>query len=178
MHARSQCKCLNCGEYYIPDARNRRRQKYCRKPECRRESKVQSQRRWRAQPQNVDHDKGPLNVERVREWRAEHPGYWRKHKRKRSHALRDISKLQPTDKEMDTNQDEASALQDILNGQDPLVVGLVVQLAGTALQEDIAGMTHRLISRGRAVMGRHSSGPPYDKTHPSDRTRAASARAF
>ena len=39
-------KCLCCGDFFPPDYRNVRHQRYCSKPACRKESKAQSQRRW------------------------------------------------------------------------------------------------------------------------------------
>jgi hypothetical protein len=178
MHPKGQCKCLQCGEFYLPDARNRKRQKYCKKPECRRASKVESQRRWRDKPENREHFKGAWNVQRVQAWRAEHPGYWRRKRRRAPDALQEISKSQPLRKQQEALQDVSPALQDILKSQDPLVLGLVIQLADTALQEDIVGMTQRLITKGRAVMGVCLGGPTYDKTNPGTRTRAACAVAL
>jgi len=94
-------------------------------------------------------------------------------------ALQEILNPQPVIKEAPTPQDDRPALQDILNLQDPLVLGLVVQLVDSALQEDIVGMTQRLITKGRAVMGQYAAGgPTYDKIYPGNRTPAASAAAI
>ncbi len=35
MGAQGQRKCRNCKEFFIPDARNASRQRYCKKSECR-----------------------------------------------------------------------------------------------------------------------------------------------
>jgi len=41
------------------------------------------------------------------------------------------------------------------------------------------GMTQRLITKGRAVMGQYAAGgPTYDKIYPGNRTPAASAAAI
>lgn len=69
MHRRGQCKCLNCHEFYVPDVRNKSRQKYCAQPQCRQASKRASQRRWSEKPQNQEHFSGTWNVDRVRAWR-------------------------------------------------------------------------------------------------------------
>jgi hypothetical protein len=45
-------KCLCCQEFYRPDHRNLRHQRYCSKAACRKESKAQSQRRWQQRPEN------------------------------------------------------------------------------------------------------------------------------
>lgn len=81
--------CLCCGELFRPDPRNHGRQKYCIKTECRLASKAASQRLAREQPQNQDYFRGPVHVERVRVWRAAHPGYWRSHRRRKPSALQD-----------------------------------------------------------------------------------------
>jgi len=66
-------KCLHCKGFFHPDHRNVGRQHYCSKPECRHVSKTESQRRWRQKPDNLDHFKGDVHVQRVRQWRLEHP---------------------------------------------------------------------------------------------------------
>ena len=86
-------KCRHCRRLFVPDPRNRDRQKYCSSPPCRKASKSASQKKWLRKPGNRDYFKGPENVERVREWRKKNPGYWKRSKPK-------------------------IALQDPLNGQD------------------------------------------------------------
>ncbi|MBS0660778.1 MAG: hypothetical protein JSR82_21375 [Verrucomicrobia bacterium] len=44
----------------------------------RRQSKAQSQQRWLQKPENTGYFRGPEASERVRRWRKNHPGYWRK----------------------------------------------------------------------------------------------------
>jgi hypothetical protein len=72
--------CLCCKEFYRPDHRNLRYQRYCSKPACRKESKAQSQRRWLQRPENENYFRGPENSRRVKEWRKRNPGYRRKKK--------------------------------------------------------------------------------------------------
>lgn len=178
MYPSGQCKCLKCGEFYRPDARNRGRQEYCAKPECRRASKRESQQRWRDKPQNREHFKGEWNTRRVKEWRARNPGYWRRKRSRAPVALQEISPEQAVEHQKKAEPDVSLPLQDLLKSQDPLVLGLVIQLADIALQEDIVGMTQRLITRGRAAMGQCSGGPIYAKTNPRTSTRAAGAVAL
>lgn len=52
-------KCCHCKELFRPDPRNAKRQEYCRKPECRKASKVASQRRWLSKPENRDYFRSP-----------------------------------------------------------------------------------------------------------------------
>lgn len=156
MHQKGSCKCLNCGEFFIPDVRNRSRQRHCVKPVCQQASKAASQARWRAKPGNADYFKGPAHSERVRAWRAAHPGYAQRSRRRGTVVLQESLITQETDNELDVAQDAAPlqvALQDALITQDPLLVGLVAHLTGMTLQEDIAEVTRRLHTRGQAVLG-------------------------
>ena len=74
----SKRKCKHCRSFFAPDPRNVRHQRYCAQPACRQASKAASQRRWHQQPHNRDYFRGPTQVERVRQWRQAHPGYWRR----------------------------------------------------------------------------------------------------
>lgn len=153
MHAAGRRKCAHCNEFFIPDPRQRQRQRHCAQPECRRVSKAESQRRWLAKPENKDWWRGPENVQHVREWRAAHPGYWRRAKRRPESALQDMTQGQVTGEQRAMASDGPSALQETWRSQPPLLVGLIAQLTGIALQDDMAGVTGRLIARGQALLG-------------------------
>lgn len=175
MHPKGSCKCQHCGELFAVDARNRGRQWYCRKEPCRKASKADSQRRWLKQPGNADYFRGAANAERVRAWQAAHPGYWKKRRRKARAVLQETSNAQVAVNLRNTIQDKVPVLQDVLASQSPVVVGLIAHLAGSVLQEDIAVVTRRLHSRGRAVLGTDVPRPSYGKTH--HRKGSAAARA-
>jgi hypothetical protein len=49
-----RCKCLNCNQLFVPDYRNRDRQKYCSAPECKQASKRARQQAWLSKPENRD----------------------------------------------------------------------------------------------------------------------------
>lgn len=102
-------------------------------------------------------------MQRVREWRARHPGYWRRRRGKTGVALQETLLTQTLPPQKEAKQDEATALQDLLKSQDPLVLGLVMHVADIALQEDIVGVAQRLISKGRTMMGGRPHGPIYEK---------------
>jgi hypothetical protein len=145
-------KCRHCGQPYQPDPRNRWHQRYCSKAECRRASKAYSQRRWRRSIKGRDYFSGPANVVRVNAWRRTHPGYWRKHRRSKI-ALQDRSFQQLLGNLEDKPRLNAHALQDFVNTQGSLLVGLVANLSPSPLQENIASTTRRLILLGRQVRG-------------------------
>ena len=75
------------------------------------------------------------------------------------------------------DQDDAVALQETWRAQPPLLVGLIAHLTGTALQEDMAPVMRRLITRGQALL--EPNPKKHDrKTSPLSGTRAAGAVAF
>jgi hypothetical protein len=94
---------------FTHDARNATCQRYCSKPACRKQSKADSQRRWLQKPENRDYFRGAEHVERVKRWRAAHPGYWRRSNR-RQVALQDSLIAQPTVNAFNIHPDEKGAL--------------------------------------------------------------------
>ena len=153
-----QRKCRHCGQLYDPDPRNRYHQKYCGQPACRQASKAASQQRWRASPQGRDYFRGTANILRVQAWRKAHPGYWRRRRRK-SGALQDHCVAQRLVPPADKCLSGPGALQDVILAQGLALTGLLAQLTGSALQENIASTTHRLIRLGRQIQGPGSRRP-------------------
>lgn len=152
MPSRTHYKCLHCREVYLCDWRNRGRQHYCAKPGCRKASKAASQKRWLAKEENKNYFQGSDNVERVRRWRAAHPGYWRKKKPEQQDALQESCKKQDVVGERDMPQKVTPALQDIFSAQPALIVGLISVLTGHALQDDIAASARIFQSRGEDIL--------------------------
>jgi len=177
-------KCLHCKGFFLPDHRNVGRQRYCSKPECRHVSKTESQRRWRQQPDNLDHFKGKANVQRVQQWRLEHPGYWRRKAPKApetADALRETltpQSLENQSIEPALEISEKDALQDSLSLQDALLIGLISHLTGHTLQENIETTIRRLQQLGRDISSASTlqSGGPSDAQTPHLFSQAA-ARA-
>jgi hypothetical protein len=157
MHPDGQRKCLSCEEFFKPDARNRRGQKYCRKAVCRKASKAESQRRWLEQQGNQGYFACAENTARVQAWRRANPGYAKRRRKLGSDALQDLLNLQPPEDKEDAKQDGGKALQDHWQTQPPVVIGLIAHLTGVALQEDIASMTGRLIAKGQALMSQNDA---------------------
>ena len=155
-------KCLHCKTFYHPDHRNVPRQRFCSKPECRQASKVDSQQHWRQKPDNLDYFKGKTHVQRVQQWRLEHPGYWR---RKPPEASKTADTLQETlmpqgheNRSLETvlPPGQNAALQDSFFMQPAVFIGLISHLTGFALQEDIAATLRRLQELGGDILG-HAS---------------------
>jgi hypothetical protein len=152
MSAPGRRKCQHCSEFFPPDPRNGYHQRYCSKPACRTASKRASQRKWESRPENRDYSRSAEKRGKVRAWQAAHPGYW-KRRRKKKTVLPDLCLAQPTRGQTDKGKAVDVVLPDLLAAQPPVVIGLIAQMTGSVLPEDIAVMTGRLIARGRALMG-------------------------
>jgi hypothetical protein len=109
-------------------------------------------------------------VERVRQWRRCHPGYWRKKNVVgQGPALQDLAPGEVVEPEAVTVQGAALsrsadlgsgplpgqkevALQDLASCQVPLLVGVVSLLIGDALQDRFAHFARELVDRGKRVL--------------------------
>ena len=150
-------KCRHCGQLFQPDPRNRYHQRYCSAEACHRASKAASQRRWLRKAKNRDYFRGPENVERVRQWRATHPGYWRRGRSVIGRALQEDSLTQPIDQNKNSDVLVHSALQDLLAAQPTVLIGLIANLTGSTQQDLIASTGRRLQQLGRDIL---SAGHP------------------
>ena len=156
-------KCRHCNILFVPDPRNRDRQKYCRKPGCRTASKADSQRRWLKKPDNRDYFRGPDNVQRVQRWRKDNPGYGHRKPKIISDALQDPLNQQHIEKTYNNSDFADSALQDLLIPQTSVLIGIIAQLTGYALQDDIAMAARRMQQFGNDILnpqiegGRHGN---------------------
>lgn len=145
-------KCRNCKRFFVPDYRNRNRQRYCKNSECRKASKAFSQQKWLQKPENENYFKGPLNAQRVREWRRGNPGYWKRRHRSKQNALQDRLNAQPSEIKDDNANFTNNALQDFLNIQPAVIIGLISNLIGSPLQDDIAGTLLRMQQSGQDIL--------------------------
>jgi hypothetical protein len=153
MKGSAKRKCLCCGEFYLPDHRNVRHQRYCSKATCRAESKAQSQHRWQQRPENENYFRGPENRERVKDWRERNPGYWRKKTSSISVPLQEVFQSQAAQNEEVSPKNAPAALQDLFSMQPAVIVGLISMMAGSTLQDDIVATAHELRRKGEDVLG-------------------------
>ena len=73
--ARGYCrKCKCCLKFFRPDPCNRRHQRFCAAPHCKRASKAASQARWLGKPANQGYFRDAWHVARVRAWRRANLG--------------------------------------------------------------------------------------------------------
>ena len=160
-------RCRHCNTLFIPDHRNRDRQNYCRLPECRDASKNASQKKWLAKPENQDYFQGPENVKRVQRWRKNTPGYWKRKPKTTPEPLQDPLNGQHHDKTDNNCLLADRALQDLLNIEPSVLIGIIAQLTGYALQDDIAMAARRMQQFGNDILnlqfqgGRHGNQTPH-----------------
>lgn len=149
---RRKCRC--CKKLFTPDRHNPTRHFFCSAPECRRASKADSQRRWLNKPGNRDYFQGPDNVERVRQWRQTHPGYWKRSKSpSRPSQPAPSQPLNPGTTSCNAPPSDLAALQDFALTEHPAFVGLISLVTGSTLQEDIATIGRRLLLQGQNILG-------------------------
>lgn len=169
-------KCRNCRELFLPDHRNRKKQKYCDKSECRAASKKASQDRWRHKKENRDYFSGPDQVARAQEWRRNNPGYSKRVKYRKK-PLQEHLTAKGTEEQGDIEQLTSTALQDLLNRQSPVLIGLIANLIGNTLQDDIAQTITGMKQLGQDILNcsTQPNGGSYDNktslrpaTHPQD----------
>lgn len=152
-----QRNCSNCNELFIPDARNRHHQRYCTREVCRKVSKRSAQERWLQSDKGAGYFSGDDNKRRVRQWRKEHPGYWKRKKVRPADspvALQDLLNSQVIEKPAGSEIPQNHALQDLYILQPALIIGLIATLTGSTLQDDIAATGRRLIDSGRDILGK------------------------
>ena len=130
-------KCRHCRRLFVPDARNKGRQRYCSQPACQKASKNASQKRWLAKPENKNYFRNPAHVLRVQEWRKQNPGYWQRGRPKPKNALQEALNGQPVENTGDKVKNAACALQDSLIMQPAVLIGLIANITGQALQDDM-----------------------------------------
>lgn len=128
---RKQRRCAHCGKVFVVDPRIGGRHRYCAAVDCLRASHLSAQRKWRDSPKGKDYFRGWQNVERVRLWRQEHPGYGRRVKR----GYGEVSAVLAAEL-------RRISLQDSIDPRVALLVGLISKVSNLALQ-DLLGAAGR-----------------------------------
>jgi hypothetical protein len=150
-HSTHQSICRHCKEPFCPNLRNRTRQHFCYKSECRKARKTTSHKTWLAK--NPDYFKGKWNVRRVQEWRKMHPRFSQRSKgsQRASESLHfRASTAAPEAQPQPPLQDLVQPLQDSIM-RNPLIIGLIAHVFGCSLQDDIEAQSRRLIMLGMEI---------------------------
>jgi len=163
-------KCLHCCNFFKPDPRSAGRQRYCSALQCQKFSKRASQQKWLSKPQNKQYFHGPENVLRVQRWRADNPRYAKKSSsyRDSSSPLQETFNTQPIDKQRQKPDLRKETLQDILLAQPCVLIGLIANLTGSTLQDDIVETSIKLRQLGEDFLMRPEGGAgdlPIESSH-------------
>jgi len=113
-----------------------------------------------SRPANENYFRGADNSERIRQWRKDHPGYWRKKIPANQGTLQELSSERPdpqiVDKETVERCRMPGTLQDLCRdlclSQPALFVGLISTLTGHALQDDIAMSVRAFSDLGEDIL--------------------------
>lgn len=151
MNSPTHRRCRHCRRRFVPDYRNAYHQRFCAKPECQRTSKWTSQRRWLRKPQNRNYFREPDNIVRVRDWRREHPGYWRTHQHRCAGAPAMEPARTPAPEATSTPL-PTGTLQDVCRSKLPIFTGILSRLSGCTLQEDIANCARQMVSEAQCIL--------------------------
>lgn len=159
-HRPERRKCRCCSSFFLPDYRNRDRQHYCEKPDCRQASKAASQQRWLRKPANRNYFRDAQNVARVQQWRKAHPGYWQQKPEQtaQSEPTQRVAAqwINPGQSSCNVPGSPLSTLQDFCLAKDPAFIGLISIVTGRTLPDDIAAMARRVVDQGRNILGQVS----------------------
>jgi len=180
-------KCHCCSTFFLPDYRNCKHQHYCSAPDCRRASKLASQRRWYRKPENLSHYRNGEGTKRMQDWRAAHPGYWRKKSPVSAGAQSaEPQALNPEQTSRNAPKPLPLALQDFCLAKEPAFIGLISMFMGSALRDDIQVFARRLVEQGCNILGlvlpeqpKEKTGSDYDhQTSPPTRPGASHPQQF
>lgn len=128
-------------------------------------------------PENENYFRGVENIERVRQWRKEHPGYWRRKKSGKEDALQDLCIEQDAGSKQVGNLSDPDALQHLCRGQPALLVGIISMMTGHGLQEDIAASARSFLTRGEDILRMVRRGPQNPRDENQTRPVPAEAAA-
>lgn len=165
MHQQKR-NCLHCRQLFDPHPSTQHHQRYCAELTCQKVRKTVANRQFRQA--NPDYDKGPHNVERVRQWRRKNPAYWQREKRHggpgrhpgvapatpTACALQVVSDPQPSAVQLLEMQQSIDALQVVSDRQTIVFQGLAAQLTGVALQAELGRVLDSWYDRGSQFSGR------------------------
>jgi hypothetical protein len=108
-----------------------------------------------SKPENSEAFRGWANVERVRQWRAKNPGYW-KRSAKAQGTLQELVPTQVAQSKEVAEKTSRPPLQDFVASQDPLLLGLISHLIDSPLQESVEQAALRLLEKGRNILDMRS----------------------
>jgi hypothetical protein len=110
---------------------------------------AENRRAWLARPENACYCRdNPKAKERTKEWRKRHPGYWKKARRAMGGTLSE----QRMAGNRDRNGRRGAALPEERLPDDPVIIGLIAEIAGSTLPEQIARVYRDVVAKGREII--------------------------
>lgn len=146
-HSKKTKLCAHCGHRFIVNPRVGPRHKFCGKPACKHASKASARKRWLRKNGGRKYFGGKQNIERVRLWRQRNPRYWRRNTRMRRSGLNGFMLTKRL-----ASMLRLVALQDTIDTNLALKIGIISHLSGATLQDTIAKELRRLMLRGHAIL--------------------------
>ncbi|MGB9498285.1 MAG: hypothetical protein ACKVE4_00725 [Dissulfuribacterales bacterium] len=93
----------------------------------------------------------------MQQWRKQNPGYGKSTSTKQSNALQDSLISQQAENKKDIRQITDNTLQDSLITQPSVLIGLISNFIGSALQDDIVKTLLRLQQSGQDILNRQQT---------------------
>jgi hypothetical protein len=111
------------------------------------------------------------NVERVRQWRAKNPGYWKRPAQAQG-TLQELVPPQAAESKEVAETTSQPPLQDFVQSQDPLVLGLISHLIDSPLQEVVEQTALRLLQKGQDILNMRFGMPTKGNMYADKKTSA------
>jgi hypothetical protein len=149
--------CTHGKGFFDPAPRHGGRHHSGSQPLCRQASKAASHRRWLRKPDHRPSVSGPTNVARVRQWRHNPPGSWRRQTSQVSDApdaFQDPLTPHPLEAQQGAEASAPPLGQDACCMHPAGVVGFLAPCTGLSFQEASAVTARRLQQLGRALLHR------------------------
>lgn len=142
-------RCASCKELFFPDARTRHRQTFCGKIECQETRMAENRRSWLAKPENAHYGRdNPKAKQKTKEWRKQHPGYWKRSKRTVSGTLPE----QRMAGKYGGSGPNGGPLPEERWSDHPVIMGIIAEITGSTLPEQIAATYRDLVAKGREIL--------------------------
>jgi hypothetical protein len=146
-------RCKNCGNYFYPDKYNYIHQKYCSRNECRKASRRASSKNYRQKKSNNLSFRQTESA-RVKVWQSKHRVHIKNSKKS---CKKDVAKPELRDfAQVEKLKKEVVHLRDFANLQSIVLQGVISQLTGCGLRDDIGAFIRRIYDKGRDISGTES----------------------
>jgi len=146
-------RCKGCKQLFFPDPRTWQRQTFCGKAECQEARMRKNRREWLARPDNEHYWRdNQKSKDRVREWRKRNPGYWKRTRRTSEGTLQEEIEPKKIGRKRGRGAFGRPPLPEERRRDDILIMGIIAEITGSTLPEDIARTYRRIVAKGREIL--------------------------